>query len=78
MGIDFNVYPTQKILNYLKKRKIKKFICFTTILLYDQSKMKLPVSEDQEIDPYVNKYIFSKYLSEQIENLFKRCSIYNW
>ena len=41
MGIDFNVYPTQKILNYLKKRKIKKFICFTTILLYDQSKMKI-------------------------------------
>ena len=72
MGIDFNVYPTQKILNYLKKRKIKKFICFTTILLYDQSKMKLPVSEDQEIDPYVNKYIFSKYLSEQIVKFYSK------
>ena len=23
MGIDFNVYPTQKILNYLKKEKLK-------------------------------------------------------
>ena len=72
MGIDFNVYPTQKILNYLKKRKIKKFICFTTILLYDQSKMKLPVGEDQEIDPYVNKYVFSKYLSEQIVKFYSK------
>ena len=72
MGIDFNVYPTQKILNYLKKRKVKKFICFTTILLYDQSKMKLPVGEDQEIDPYVNKYVFSKYLSEQIVKFYSK------
>jgi len=70
MGVDFNVYPIQKILDYLKLRKIKKFICFTTILLYDQSKMKLPVSEDQEINPFINKYIFSKYLSEQIVKFY--------
>ena len=38
MGVDFNLFPLIKILPYLKKRKIKKFICFTTILLYDQKK----------------------------------------
>ena len=70
MGVDFNVYPIQKILDYLKLRKIKKFICFTTILLYDQSKMKLPVSEGQDINPFINKYIFSKYLSEQIVKFY--------
>ncbi len=70
MGVDFNVYPIQKILDYLKLRKIKKFICFTTILLYDQSKMKLPVSEGQDINPFTNKYIFSKYLSEQIVKFY--------
>ena len=70
MGIDFNVYPIQKILDYLKLRKIKKFICFTTILLYDRTKMKLPVSEDQDINPFTNKYIFSKYLSEQIVKFY--------
>lgn len=43
MGIDFNLYPLVKILSYLKERKIKKFIFFTTILLYDQQKMSLPV-----------------------------------
>ena len=72
MGVDFNVYPTQKILDYLKLRKIKKFICFTTILLYDQTKMKLPVSEDQDINPFINKYIFSKYLSEQIVKFYSK------
>ena len=70
MGIDFNVYPLKKILTYLSKRKIKKFICFTTVLLYDEKKMTLPVSEVQEINPYINEYIFSKYLSEEIVKYF--------
>ena len=36
MGIDLNVYPLNIALSYFAKRKLKKFICFTTILLYDQ------------------------------------------
>jgi UDP-glucuronate decarboxylase len=71
MGIDFNLYPLIKILPYLKKRKIKKFICFTTILLYDQKKMTLPVDENQTINPYINDYVFSKFLSEQIIHFYK-------
>ena len=51
---------------------MKKFICFTTILLYDQEKFKIPVGENQVINPYVNKYIFSKYLSEQVVNFFSK------
>ena len=38
MGIDFNVYPLNKALDYFSKKNLKKFICFTTILLYDQKK----------------------------------------
>ena len=72
MGIDFNVYPLNKALDYFSKRNLKKFICFTTILLYDQSKLVLPVDENQEINPYVNKYIFSKYLSEQIIKFYQK------
>lgn len=66
MGIEYNVLPLKKILFYLQKRQIKKFICFTTILLYDVKKMKLPVDETQPINPYVNDYVFSKYLSEEL------------
>ena len=49
MGIDYNVYPLQKILKYLSNRKLKKFICFTSMLLYDQSKLQNPVDEKQII-----------------------------
>ena len=70
MGIDLNVYPLNIALSYFSERKIKKFMCFTTILLYNQEKFQLPVNEEQEINPYVNKYIFSKFLSEQIVNFF--------
>lgn len=66
MGIEYNVLPVKKILFYLQKRKIKKFICFSTILLYDVKKMKLPVNETQPINPYINDYVFSKYLSEEL------------
>ena len=71
MGIETNVYPINKALSYFSERKIKKFMCFTTILLYDQKKLKLPVDELQEVDPYINKYVFSKYLTEQITKYFK-------
>lgn len=66
MGLEYNVLPLKKILFYLQKRPIKKFICFTTILLYDVNKMKLPVDETQPLNPYINDYVFSKYLSEEL------------
>ena len=37
-----------------------------SFVLYDEKKMTLPVNEVQEINPYINDYIFSKYLSEEI------------
>lgn len=69
-GIDLNVYPLKKALAYFSKRKLKKFICFTTILLYDVNKMTLPVSEDQATYPYLNEYVFSKFLSEKVVEFY--------
>ena len=71
MGFDYNVIPLKKILFYLQKRNIKKLIFFTTILLYDVEKMKLPVDESQPINPYINDYVFSKYISEEIGKFYK-------
>jgi UDP-glucose 4-epimerase len=70
MGIDLNVYPLNQALSYFVERKIKKFMCFTTILLYDKKKLTLPVDATQDINPYINNYVFSKYLSEQIVQYF--------
>ena len=71
MGLDYNIIPLKKALYYFQKRKLKKFVCFTTILLYDVEKMKLPVDENQPINPYINDYVFSKYLSEEIIKFYK-------
>ena len=72
MGIDLNVYPLNIALSYFAKRKLKKFVCFTTILLYDQDKFQIPVDESQNINPYINNYVFSKFLSEQVVKLFSK------
>jgi nucleoside-diphosphate-sugar epimerase len=69
-GIDYNVYPLKKALSYFSKRKINKFVCFTTILLYDSFFSTKNVSECHPINPYLNEYIFSKYLSEEIVNFY--------
>lgn len=72
MGLDYNVLPLKKALSYFEKRKLKKFVCFTTILLYDVNKMKLPVGESQPINPYINDYVFSKYLSEEVVKFYEK------
>jgi len=71
MGFDYNVIHLKKAFSYFAKRKLKKVVCFTTILLYDENKMNLPVGESQPINPYINDYVFSKYLSEEIVKFYK-------
>jgi nucleoside-diphosphate-sugar epimerase len=70
MGLDYNVIPLKKTLAYMEKRKLKKFIAFTTILLYDASKLRLPTDESQETNPYINDYVFSKYLAEEVTRFY--------
>lgn len=71
MGLEYNVTPLKKVLYYMQNRNLKKFIAFSTILLYDVNKLRLPVDESQPINPYVNDYVFSKFLAEQV------CEFYN-
>lgn len=72
MGLDYNVTPLKKALFYFQSRRLKKFVCLTTILLYDVNKMRIPVNEDQAVNPYINHYVFSKYLSEEVVNFYKK------
>jgi len=71
MGFDFNVTPLKKALSYFQNKNLIKFICLTTVLLYDNNKVNIPVSEDQPTNPYINDYIFSKHLSEEIVKFYK-------
>lgn len=71
MGLEYNVIPLKKILHYLQNRKINKFVCFTSILLYGNEPKGRPVNENDDIFPYQNEYIFSKYLAEQVVEFYK-------
>ena len=71
LAIEKNVLPLKTVFSTLRKYKIKKLISFSSILLYDREKMTLPVSENQQISPYQNEYIFSKYLAEEVAKLYQ-------
>lgn len=71
IGIKYNFNPLIKIMEYLKNKNIKKFLCFTTILLYKNQRPGLPVSEKNKTNPYKNNYIFSKHLMEEVVNFYK-------
>ena len=70
LGIEYNVIPLKKALDYFQKRNLKKFICFTSILLYGNESKDRPVNELDEIYPYQNEYIFSKFLAEKVVDFY--------
>ena len=71
-AFDYHVVPLLQTLEQLKQYPIKKFIHFSTILIYDEKKITLPVSEHAPIDPYKNRYVLSKYLAEEASRFYAR------
>ena len=71
-AFDYHVTPLIQTLEQLKDRPIKKFINFSTILVYDDKKISLPVSERAPIDPYRNRYVLSKYLGEEACKFYQK------
>ncbi len=64
-AFDYHVIPLLQTMEQLKHRPLKKFIHFSTILIYDEKRITLPVSEHAPIDPYKNRYVLSKYMGEE-------------
>lgn len=71
-AFDYHVIPLLQTMEQLKGYPIKKFINFSTILIYDEKRMTLPVSEHAPIDPYKNRYVLSKYLAEEACKFYAR------
>ena len=71
-AFDYHVLPLIRTLEQLKERPIKKFIHFSTVLLYDENKFTLPVSEHSPINPYKNRYVLSKYMAEEASKFYAR------
>jgi nucleoside-diphosphate-sugar epimerase len=71
-AFDYHTLPLIQTLEQLKRYPIRKFIHFSTILIYDDKKITLPVSEHAPIDPYKNRYVLSKYLAEEASKFYAR------
>ena len=64
-AFDYHLLPLIQTMEQLKHYPIKKFIHFSSVLIYDENKVTLPVSENSPINPYKNRYVMSKYLGEE-------------
>ncbi len=71
-AFDYHLMPLVHTLEQIKNRPIKKFINFSTVLIYDELKITLPVSEHSPIDPYKNRYTISKYLGEEVCKFYEQ------
>jgi nucleoside-diphosphate-sugar epimerase len=69
---DYHLLPLLRALEQLKRYPIRRFLHFSTILLYDEKKIRLPVSEDAPIDPYRNRHVFAKFLAEEACRFYAR------
>ena len=69
---DHHVIPLIQTLERLMHHGITKFVHCSTILLYDDRRMTLPVSEDAPLAPYRDKYVVSKYLAEELCAFYSR------
>lgn len=71
-AFDYHVIPFLRVMEQLKHRSIKKFIHFSSVLVYDDKRITLPVSESSPINPYRNRYVLSKYLTEEASKFYSR------
>jgi nucleoside-diphosphate-sugar epimerase len=71
-AFDYHVMPLHRTMEQLKHYPIKKFLHFSTVLLYDERRITLPVDEHAPIDPYRNRYVLSKYLAEEACKFYAR------
>jgi nucleoside-diphosphate-sugar epimerase len=71
-AFDYHVIPLLQTLEQLKQYPIKKFVHFSTVFLYDDKNMTLPVSEHAPIDPYKTRYVMSKYMAEEVSKFYSK------
>ncbi len=71
-AFDYHVTPLIQTMEQLKHRTIRKFVHFSSVLVYDPERITMPVSEDQPIAPYRNRYVLSKYMAEEVSKFYER------
>lgn len=64
-AFDYHVTPLIHALEQLKHYPIRKFLHFSTVLLYDWRRATIPVDENGPVDPYSTRYVLSKHMAEE-------------
>lgn len=64
-AFDHHVIPLLRTLEYTLRRPMRRFIAFSTVLVYDHARARLPVAEDAPLNPVGLRYVVSKLMAEQ-------------
>ena len=71
-AFDYHVAPLLQTLEQLKQRPIRQFIHFSSILVYDETRLTFPVPESAPLSPYKSRYALSKFLAEEAAKYYAR------
>jgi nucleoside-diphosphate-sugar epimerase len=69
---DHHLSPLLETLEQLKRRKLRRFVHFSTALLYDERRAPAPFAEDAPTDPYRDRHVFAKHLAEEALRFYAR------
>lgn len=64
-GAAFHLRPTVDVLRALRARSLQSVVRLSTVLLFDDMRGTLPVTEESPIDPARNRYLQSQYDGER-------------
>jgi len=70
-AFDHHVVPLYRVLEQIKDRPLRKFVAFSSVLVYDDE-VPLPVDHDSPIDPYKTRYAMSKWMGEELIRFYSR------
>ena len=71
-ALAMHMMPSVRLLEQLRDRPLRSFVRLSTVLLYDETRAAMPVTEASPIDPYRNRYLVSQYLGEQAAHYYER------
>lgn len=69
-AFDYHVTPLMQALEQLKDYPLRKFIHFSTVLLYDWRHPRIAFDEESPVDPYSTRYVLSMHMGEDVSRFF--------
>ncbi len=71
-ALAMHMMPSVRLLEQLRDWPLRSFVRLSTVLLYDETRAEMPVTETSPIEPYRNRYLLSQYMGEQAAHYYER------